>query len=57
MNRDGRPAIPPARGLSAGLELFNKTLQITHIWLDESKAELDRAGSGPRTPAQHLKSS
>ena len=43
MNRDGRPAIPPARGLSAGLELFNKTLQITHIGLDEGNPQMSKA--------------
>jgi hypothetical protein len=34
---------------STGLEVFDKTLQITHIWLDEIMSELDRTGSAPTT--------
>lgn len=35
---------------STGLEVFDNTLQSTHIWLDEIMAELGWIGSMPTTP-------
>ena len=34
---------------STGLEVFDKTLQITHIWLDEIRLSWGRTGSGHTT--------